>query len=733
MACTLLGSIGLLLLYVLCTAQEEAPSGCQNISPPNGFFIERRGQFSLNENVNYRCQSGYTTPNGDQEGETQCLEIGWSPEPKCIKTCQRPSEENIVFDKTQSLFLFKETLHYVCKDGFQTVKETIDSHIQCTENGWDPKPLCLPIECEAPFLEHGSIQPRKDEYVNRDVVKFSCMRGYTRVGPEAAQCYHFGWSPQPPICKEKVNSCQQPPSILNGFVTGDLLQEYQHGEKVVYECDVQFTMAGSNTVECVDGEWISLPSCTEKCKLPKGAKVVPEVPLSKQFNNNAVLKYRCGSSLHETKCVNGKWLPEPECKELCPPPPQLPNAINVAEIRNYKNGEEVDFTCMEHFLLQGPPKISCEYGSWQTPPRCVDATCREAPVVHNAYIVDSTSEVYLSGHELHYQCGEGFEISGPNTIRCENKAWSVAPTCEDVRCPPPPDISNGRINGYKKQKYLPNEKVRYHCLPGYSLFGSPVITCLRKQWTEAPQCREKPCGKPPIIDHASYLEQVKNKYDPGEVVNYKCHSGFAPEGPLTLTCQRGEWSEPSTCEDATCSDPPVVENADIVEGRAEAYPLGHKLHYQCHEGFEISGPNPVRCENKVWSESPTCEDVRCPSPPDISNGRINGQKKQRYLPGEKVHYRCLPRYSLFGSPVITCSEKQWTEAPQCREAQGKCDRPPTIENGDIIEIPKREYNSGERVQYKCQRYYRMEGNPEVSCLNGHWSEAPRCIGMRIIS
>ncbi|XP_042321015.1 complement factor H-like isoform X3 [Sceloporus undulatus] len=674
MACTLLGSIGLLLLYVLCTAQEEAPSGCQNISPPNGFFIERRGQFSLNENVNYRCQSGYTTPNGDQEGETQCLEIGWSPEPKCIKTCQRPSEENIVFDKTQSLFLFKETLHYVCKDGFQTVKETIDSHIQCTENGWDPKPLCLPIECEAPFLEHGSIQPRKDEYVNRDVVKFSCMRGYTRVGPEAAQCYHFGWSPQPPICKEKVNSCQQPPSILNGFVTGDLLQEYQHGEKVVYECDVQFTMAGSNTVECVDGEWISLPSCTEKCKLPKGAKVVPEVPLSKQFNNNAVLKYRCGSSLHETKCVNGKWLPEPECKELCPPPPQLPNAINVAEIRNYKNGEEVDFTCMEHFLLQGPPKISCEYGSWQTPPRCVDATCREAPVVHNAYIVDSTSEVYLSGHELHYQCGEGFEISGPNTIRCENKAWSVAPTCE-----------------------------------------------------------EKPCGKPPIIDHASYLEQVKNKYDPGEVVNYKCHSGFAPEGPLTLTCQRGEWSEPSTCEDATCSDPPVVENADIVEGRAEAYPLGHKLHYQCHEGFEISGPNPVRCENKVWSESPTCEDVRCPSPPDISNGRINGQKKQRYLPGEKVHYRCLPRYSLFGSPVITCSEKQWTEAPQCREAQGKCDRPPTIENGDIIEIPKREYNSGERVQYKCQRYYRMEGNPEVSCLNGHWSEAPRCIGMRIIS
>ncbi|KAH0618331.1 hypothetical protein JD844_017433 [Phrynosoma platyrhinos] len=143
------------------------------------------------------------------------------------ETCERPSEDNVVFDKTQSFFLFKETLHYECKDGFQTMKETIESDIQCTENGWDPKPLCLlfemdsklldpkntslnltfcsmfslAIECDAPFLEHGSIQPRKDQYVNRDVVKFSCMRGYTRVGPEVAQCYHFGWSPQPPICK----------------------------------------------------------------------------------------------------------------------------------------------------------------------------------------------------------------------------------------------------------------------------------------------------------------------------------------------------------------------------------------------------------------------------------------------------------------------------------------------------------------------------------------------------
>uniref|UniRef100_A0A803TPR7 Sushi domain-containing protein n=1 Tax=Anolis carolinensis TaxID=28377 RepID=A0A803TPR7_ANOCA len=58
---------------------------------------------------------------------------------------------------------------------------------------------------------------------------------------------------------------------------------------------------------------------------------------------------------------------------------------------------------------------------------------------------------------------------------------------------------------------------------------------------------------------------------------------------------------------------------------------------------------------------------------------------------------------------------------------GKCDRPPSIENGDITEMPKKEYMSGETVHYKCQRFYLMHGNSIVHCLNGRWSETPRCL------
>nr|XP_060630534.1 complement factor H-like isoform X2 [Anolis sagrei ordinatus] len=644
----------------------EIPRGCQKTPLPNGFFTAHKEVFSVSEKVRYKCLDGYTTPNRVEEEEIQCLQTGWNQEPKCIKTCQKPYGANVDFDENQSFFLSQETLHYKCKEGFQVSKTAVDGHIQCTENGWDSVPVCVAIECDVPILGNGNIEG-KEQFANGDVVKFSCKKGYSRVGPDSAQCYYFGWSPLPPVCKETVKSCQQPPSISNGTVAGDLLDEYQHGEKLFYECDIGFVMSGSNTVECVDGEWTSLPSCTEKCKRPTDIKFGPSVSRSMYFDNNTVISYSCGVSLHETKCVNGKWFPEPECTELCPPPPQLPNAINIIETRNYKNGEEVGFTCMKHFLLQGPPKIPCEYGRWQTPPRCIDQ-------------------------------------------RCEN----------------PPSIDNGEVEIISQNKYIPGQTVEYHCLEGFEISGSSFAICENAKWHHVPACKEKTCGQPPLIDYASFTKNVKNRYQSGETVNYECHPGFAAEGPLILTCQRGEWSEPSTCEDITCGEPPVVANGDIVVNRDNIYLPGQILHYQCQKDFETIGPNTIRCENQAWSEPPTCEDVRCPPPPDILHGRLQGNVKQKYSPNESVMYQCDHGYVIFGSHIITCLKKQWSEAPQCRVYTGKCSRPPSIENGDIIDLLKQEYKSGESVTYKCQRFYAMEGTAVVSCQDGHWSEPPEC-------
>lgn len=57
------------------------------------------------------------------------------------------------------------------------------------------------IECELPVMSNRDVDPAKSTYYNGDVVKFSCVRNYVRVGPASAQCYYFGWFPSPPTCK----------------------------------------------------------------------------------------------------------------------------------------------------------------------------------------------------------------------------------------------------------------------------------------------------------------------------------------------------------------------------------------------------------------------------------------------------------------------------------------------------------------------------------------------------
>ncbi|KAJ7332380.1 hypothetical protein JRQ81_014560 [Phrynocephalus forsythii] len=712
-----------------CVTWQEMLPSCKNVAPRNGFFVNPKAKFSLYEKVAYGCQSGFTTKEGHERGETQCLEDGLSSVSLVSsETCPKPAEENANFPSSKTTYLLNDILSYECKDGFQTVKETSEGQTQCTENGWDPNPVCLPIECEGLALEHGRINKRQDKYVNGEVVQFSCLKKYTRVGPDSAQCYYFGWYPQPPICKGTVKPCVQPNSTIpHGSADGVLHEEYQHGEKVVYECNLGFAMTGSNTIECVDGEWTSLPSCTEepktcsqpphnqnahpvnvdgnrykhnetveyeckgrnaipgpfiarclhgnwelpscngKCKRPGYANFVPYASTSKLFSHNQTANYSCHSGSYATKCVHGKWSPEPLCPELCPPPPQIPNAVKITEMRNYRSGEEVSFTCMEHFVRKGPRKITCEGGRWQTPPRCVDR-----------------------------------------------------------RCGDPPPIPHGEANSDASRKYDPGETVEYLCHEGFEIDGSGTATCGNMGWSQLPRCKERSCQKPSPIDNASYINKVKNVYDSGETVHYECHPGFAAEGPQTITCRRGEWSQASTCEDVTCREPPVVENADIVEERAESYQPGHELHYQCHEGFEISGSNTIRCENKEWSTPPRCEDITCPPPPTIQNGRINAESKAKYMPLEKVSYRCLSPYSLFGPATTMCLKKEWTDIPECKVAGGKCDRPPSIDNGDILEMAKFEYSSGEKVHYKCQNLYRMEGTAEVQCYNGHWTQPPTC-------
>ncbi|KAG8003371.1 Complement factor H-related protein 3, partial [Nibea albiflora] len=57
----------------------------------------------------------------------------------------------------------------------------------------------------------------------------------------------------------------------------------------------------------------------------------------------------------------------------------------------------------------------------------------------------------------------------------------------------------------------------------------------------------------------------------------------------------------------------------------------------------------------------------------------------------------------------------------------RCGTPPFIEGGGIKYTTKSHYDHNERVEYMCQPYYTMEGDPYKTCINGEWTGHMRCL------
>ncbi|XP_059184771.1 complement factor H-related protein 4-like [Centropristis striata] len=138
------------------------------------------------------------------------------------------------------------------------------------------------------------------------------------------------------------------------------------------------------------------------------------------------------------------------------------------------------------------------------------------------------------------------------------------------------------------------------------------------------------------------------------------------------------------------------------------------------------------CELNGWSNHvPTCEPVSCDPP--TADGRLivtglsdNGNP---ILPRYSIDFSCSdPGSNLIGSEHLVCGEDgQWDDQfPSCEDAL-TCGKPPYLEDGDITTSSKTEYSHGERVEYRCQNYYTMQGGPYKTCNNGEWTGWMTCL------
>ncbi|XP_045154228.1 complement factor H isoform X2 [Echinops telfairi] len=746
---------------ITCTEQDWSPSPrcvrvktCSktDINIENGFLSESDFTYPVNKRTQYTCKSGYVTADGKASGFITCLESGWSIQPTCIKSCDVPVFENARAKRNGTWFKLNDRLDYECHDGYEITGGSTTGSVVCGEDGWSHPPNCYERECSVPKIPQDLIaSPNKAKYKVGDVLKFTCRQKLRIIGPDSIQCYHFGWSPQPPTCKGEVESCGPPPPLPNGAAKQREKEEYEHGEVVEYDCTPRFLMKGAQKIQCVDGDWTTLPTCVEEQRTCENIPTLEhgyDLPSDPPYHHGYSVKFKCSESFSmvgdaSVTCDRGKWTQLPQCIEQlkkCRNPGQRKFEFTSSDQTAFNHNETLSYRCKG----KSNKKSICINGVWDPKITCAEEktqVCPPPPLIPNAQTMTTTVN-YQNGETVSILCEENYLIVGADEIVCTDGKWQSIPRCvEKTPCNPPSHIEHGTINSPRsseerkepsESRYSHGTTLRYTCEEGFKLSEEKGITCHMGKWSSPPQCVGLPCEPPPGRPQSSLSPEL-DSYQHGEEVTYICSDGFGIDGPESIKCFGGKWPTPPDCKITDCFQVPTFPHAVLKSTVKESYKSGEQVEYECEKSFQLDGSNIVKCIKSKWIGTPTCKDVSCENPPKVENGKMISKPMMKYPPEEKVRYECDKPYKLYGEVEVMCMNGTWTEPPQCKDSTGKCGPPPAIENGDTTSFPQKEYAPGSSVQYQCQAVYVLQGEQQITCVNGQWSQPPKCLDACIIS
>uniref|UniRef100_A0A8C5R8N2 Sushi domain-containing protein n=1 Tax=Leptobrachium leishanense TaxID=445787 RepID=A0A8C5R8N2_9ANUR len=645
-----------------CTANGWSPKpkctrSCygSDAAVTNGRLGKSEWVYLSGENVDFTCNQGYLTPQGKNHGERECLPNGGFTEAKCSRYCALNQLTNGNYEPKKDLFEVGENLLIQCNNGYMTRNRNLQENIQCLSQGWNINPQCIEVTCS---LDRNSLlQSDKVKYKANEVARFSCPKGYILAGDESSQCYYYGWGPKLPTCKDA--KC---------FVTSDFLipsrKEYSEGEEITFSCSKGHRLIGESRVRCYHDGWYPrtlTPSC--EVEHPGDGKQI----------------------------VDPETLPEKpggEGAKFCQI--ENPRLILSPHQQKYNFKETVDFSCPEEFHRVGPNSSTCTKDGWKPAlPTC--------------------------------------EAENPALPDPEDKTSTEKPDSRQ-KCPPVSGPVFSQIISTKSE-YYSGDEVEIQCTQGYSLHGDHVTRCVDGKWQSSAQCIQKQrCGNPPsIADGIINRDTLKLEHFTGDTVKYICNPGYSFLGSDGTQCTGGTWLAPPQCAANSCGNPPAVVKGNLIR-KKEAYSHGDSAEYKCVQGYKLSDESPAKCLEGEWSHVPTCDSTSCLPPPSIDNGSPNSRLKAEYASGDKVKYACNRGYNLEKKiSEAVCEETRWKSIPVCRKTGSTCSTPPTIAHGDFLGLIQQHYRSGFQMEYKCPEYYTLQGNRIVKCMDGVWDEPPVCL------
>ncbi|XP_049879785.1 uncharacterized protein LOC126376459 isoform X2 [Pectinophora gossypiella] len=513
---------------------------------------------------------------------------------------------------------------------------------------------CIKPDRECPELEQpeiGTVQVSGRLFGDKAV--YSCPHGYHVVGLQSRSCQADGmWAGQPPACKQNIY-CLQPPTIEHARHSALPEQAtFDLDATVQYNCHTGYVTNGFPRAKCLaiekQASWygpdISCEprSCGEPGDVPHGWVTAD----CHTFGCRAVVQ--CGQGFElvgkaERYCqADGAWAPK-----------ELPTCVLVTQV-------------------QCPPPEAPRHG------KAVYTSCAYNSVVS-------------------YECKYGYRLVGDATRRCgADKKWSgTQPMCKEINCGHPGQLWNGWLENISSGTGL-GASIIFRCQDGMKMEGNGSAICQSDgTWSHPlPQCLA-PC----VVPHVS-------------------------QGRVVLM------------ENKTGENETVEGNTQIV-GSSSMVQHGEVIIVDCEENYEFPSTNAaVTCNNGTWTQIPRCQPARCKKMPrNPRNGMVIAPKTEH---GMKARFRCKDGFELKGNPIVVCSFGNWSgETPKCEEVF--CPFPGYVENGKVLLVGNmglydyrpyvKKVVNNKQIMYECEKGYVLsEGPPGATCVGGHWSprELPKC-------
>ncbi|XP_052523034.1 coagulation factor XIII B chain-like isoform X1 [Tympanuchus pallidicinctus] len=524
--------------------------------------------------------------------------------------------------------------------------------------------------CDLPHVENGRIAPYyysfKDYYFptrKGKSLSYSCVAGYTtETGTQDGRiiCTAKGWSPVPQ-CYKKCNK----PLLEHGIFYGTETYFKIH-EKLQYKCNQGYhTPSGGteDTVQCQSDGWSSQASCTKKvesCQVPElhhGNYLTTQ----RELRVNQALLYTCDEGYHTA-------------------------GGNTTE----------EAVCLAH--------------GWSLTPNCSKKTCPSLGVIEHGGFYPA-KKIYEEGDVVHFFCEENYSFREFDLIQCYYFGWYPdPPVCEDVRnkCPPPPLPPHAHTVAVRRT-YRNGDRVRIQCQSEYEIRGSGEIQCEKGKWTSPPICMgsmDKRESETPAFEADASIRASKTYHSEEMKIQQNCTS------------------------------PPVIKNGVLLGPLLPSYKNGSSVEYSCQRYHFLDGPSTVYCEQGNWTEQPTCLDPCILNVTDMNSNNIELKWRQEefvFLHGDLIEFECKRGYrfphATMPSPGRTWCDRGRLKYPKCvlQVPTEKCDSPPSIANGALTLPPLTQYDNGSSVQYSCSDYYFLQGSERIYCSEGQWTSPPLCI------